>query len=48
VPSAVLRRVCEVGNYDVCALMAEYAAQLYLKSLMYMSHQLGKDLEVGM
>jgi len=28
-------RACEAGDYDICALMAEYAAQLYLKSLIY-------------
>jgi len=28
-------KACEAGDYDVCALMAEYAAQLYLKSLIY-------------
>jgi len=28
-------RACEAGDYDIWALMAEYAAQLYLKSLVY-------------
>jgi len=28
-------RACEAGDYDICALMAGYAAQLYLKSLIY-------------
>ncbi len=29
------RRACEEGDYDVCALQAEYAARLYLKSVLY-------------
>jgi len=28
-------KACEAGDYDLCALMAEYATQLYLKSLIY-------------
>jgi len=28
-------RACEAGDYDICALMAEHGAQLYLKSLVY-------------
>ena len=28
------RRACEEGDYDTCALEAEYAVQLYLKSLL--------------
>jgi len=29
------QRACQEGDYDTCALLAEYAAQLYLKSLIY-------------
>lgn len=29
------RRACEEGDYDTCALQAEYAVQLYLKSIIY-------------
>lgn len=29
------RRACSEGDYDMCALEAEYAAQLYLKSVLY-------------
>ncbi len=29
------RRACSEGDYDVCALHAEHAVRLYLKSLLY-------------
>ncbi len=29
------RRACSEGDYDMCVLVAEYAAQLYLKSVLY-------------
>ena len=29
------RRACAEGDYDTCAFEAEYAVQLYLKSLLY-------------
>jgi len=28
-------KTCEAGDYDICVLMAEYAVQLYLKSLIW-------------
>ncbi|UNQ73144.1 HEPN domain-containing protein [Infirmifilum sp. NZ] len=39
------QRACQEGDYDTCALPAEYAAQLYLKSLIY--HVTGEVLEGG-
>jgi len=29
------KRACEEGDYDTCALQAEHAVQLYLKSIIY-------------
>ncbi len=29
------KRACDENDYDMCALNAEYAVQLYLKSLLY-------------
>ncbi len=29
------QRACSEGDYDICVLQAEYAVQLYIKSLLY-------------